>query len=102
MSAEKIKNLVIVAATVALAASVSKIAFGSAQLEQIGSLSNNEGIVVDVATFKVARGGVERSSGPDCHVECQADSGRRDPVPIGGQALHYGREARRRTANDAW
>jgi hypothetical protein len=56
MSAEKIKNLVIVAATVALAASVSKIAFGSAQLEQIGSLSNNEGIVVDVATFKVARG----------------------------------------------
>jgi hypothetical protein len=56
MSADKIKNLVIVVAIVALAASLSKIALGSAQLEQIGSLSNNEGIVVDVSTFKVARG----------------------------------------------
>ena len=56
MSTERMKNFVIGVAIVALAASVSRMAMGSAQLEQIGSLSNNEGIVVDVTTFKVARG----------------------------------------------
>jgi hypothetical protein len=56
MSTQTIKNFVIGVAIVALAASISKIALGSAQLEQIGSLSNNEGIVVDVTTFKVVRG----------------------------------------------
>ena len=56
MSTETIKDFVLGVALVALAVSISKIALGSAQLEQIGSLSNNEGIVVDVTTFKVARG----------------------------------------------
>ena len=39
-----------------LATSVCRLALGATLLEQIGILSNNEGIVIDVATFKVVRG----------------------------------------------
>jgi hypothetical protein len=44
------------AAIAVAAAGVSGFALGSAQLEQIGSLSNNEGIVVDLKTFKIKKG----------------------------------------------
>jgi hypothetical protein len=40
----------------ALAAIASSLALGSVQLEQIGSLSNNQGIVIDVPTFRVVKG----------------------------------------------
>lgn len=40
----------------ACAAMASSLALGSVQLEQIGSLSNNQGIVVDVVTFRVVKG----------------------------------------------
>jgi hypothetical protein len=50
------KALLIGIAIGALAALASSLALGSVQLEQIGSLSNNQGIVVDVATFRVVKG----------------------------------------------
>ena len=56
MAASTMRTFVIAVAIVASVTCVSKLVLGSAQLEQIGSLSNNEGIVVDIKTFKIARG----------------------------------------------
>jgi hypothetical protein len=56
MSISAIRTLMIGVTIGVLATSVSRLALGSTLLEQIGILSNNEGIVVDVATFKVVRG----------------------------------------------
>jgi len=66
MSAERMKNFVIGVLIVALAASVSRVAMGSAQLEQIGSLSNNEGKASTIGFYEVVLGnpiaGFERLS----------------------------------------
>ena len=56
MSVSAIRTLMIGVTIGVLATSASRLALGSTLLEQIGILSNNEGIVVDVATFKVVRG----------------------------------------------
>jgi len=56
MVASTMRTFMIAVAIVASATCVSKLVLGSSQLEQIGDLSNNEGIVVDVKTFKIARG----------------------------------------------
>jgi hypothetical protein len=56
MSRSTTKILMLGVAIAVAAAGVSGFALGSAQLEQIGSLSNNEGIVVDLKTFKIAKG----------------------------------------------
>jgi hypothetical protein len=56
MSRSTTKILMLGVVIAVAAAGVSGFALGSAQLEQIGSLSDNEGIVVDLKTFKIAKG----------------------------------------------
>jgi hypothetical protein len=56
MSPLKLSALLTATALVGIAAGLTPLAIGATQHTTIGDLSNNEGILVDVKTFKIVKG----------------------------------------------